>query len=247
MRLGVVGPESDGGAELGDRPVVVVLDVAQDLAEVDVGVGVRRAGVGWRCGTRRPPPPSPPGAAARRRDCSGSLASSGRSRMAVPIRGDRLRRLPPELQGGAEIEVSRRVIGPESDGGAELGDRLRQLPPNLQGDAEIDVGVRVIGPEVDGGAERGDRLVVVVSPASIQDRAEVDVGGRRRRAGGGWRCGTRRPPPPASPGSSGRSRGRSGHSASSGRRRRVSRRIATAFSRAAADPGRSPRSWSSRP
>ena len=78
--MGVVGPEADGGAELGDRPVVIVLDIAQDRAEVDVGFhGSGRSRMAVRKASAARHPPDLQGDA----EIVVRLASSGTRRMAV--------------------------------------------------------------------------------------------------------------------------------------------------------------------
>ena len=61
-------------------------------------------------------------------------------------------------QDRAEVGVGLGVVGPEPDGGADLGGRLRQLPRGGQGEGEAGMGIGVVGAEADGPTQDRDPL-----------------------------------------------------------------------------------------
>ena len=160
--LGVVGLEPDRLAVFGDRLVELPL-ARQGDAEVGVGLGVVGLEPDRRRGTRRWPRRASPGPVRAMPRLLWASASSGLSRIAVAVLGDGLVELPLALQGVAEVDVGRGVVGLEPDRLAVLGDGLVELALAVQGDAEVDVGRGVVGLEPDRLAARGhggfERLV----------------------------------------------------------------------------------------
>ena len=105
MGVGVVGPETDGGADRGDRLVVVVPGITQGLLEVGVGLGV----VG----------PEGDGGAV----LTDGLLQSPRDVQPEPdagaVLGARIRQPPRDGEDGAEVGVDTGVVGLEAGGLAQ--------------------------------------------------------------------------------------------------------------------------------
>src|SRR5690606_16281314 len=89
----------------------------------------------------------------------------------LAVLGDRLRDLPFELEGVAEVRAERRALRIELDRLAQLRDRTREIALREEGRAEIGARARVVGAEADLDLVLLDRLRD--PPAHEEDRPEV--------------------------------------------------------------------------
>ena len=139
-----------------------------------------RAGAGSPRGIRRLASSSLPWSARAMPRFMWALATSGWSRIAVAVFGDRLVELALVRQGEAEVVVGSGEVGLEPDRLAVFGHGLVQLALVSQGDAEVVMGTGVVGLEPDRLAVFGDRIVKLA--LLLQGVAEVACGRRPGRA-----------------------------------------------------------------